>query len=71
MTLKMQFVLLLVKGYINMNTKFEINFINECPCGHCYYRKTIRFVTGKDKKGNDCPEPCNRWRTYATSKTNV
>ena len=68
---KMQFVLLLVRHYINMNKKFEIDFINECPCDHCYYRETVKFMTGKDKKGNDCPEPCKRWRTYATSKANI
>ena len=54
-----------------MNTKFEIDFINECPCDHCYYRESVKFMTGKDKRGNDCPEPCNRWRIYATSKANV
>ena len=68
---KTQFVPPLVRDYISMNTKFEIDFINECPCDHCYYRDMIKFTTGKNKKGNDCPEPCNRWRVYATSKANV
>lgn len=63
----MQFARLLVADYINMNNKFE----NECPCNHCYYRETIKFITGKDKKEKDCLEPCNRWRAYATSKANI